>query len=108
MKFYSTIFLAAFALILAFSLSSLTIEQPLRDEAQIQDSLAQDRAMHVKKLRELLQSNLKRPTDSVFKNIRTLKGMPAGRLLAIMDIGYSQSLGVSCGHCHNTTKWDSD
>ena len=37
-----------------------------------------------------------------------MKGVPATRLLRIMDVAYSQSLGVSCGHCHNTAKWDSD
>ena len=25
-----------------------------------------------------------------------------------MDMGYSQSLGVSCGHCHNTNDFASD
>lgn len=108
MKFYSTALLTSFAIVLVLSLSALTTERPLPVDAQVQDSLAQDRAMHVKQLRELLKANLRRPADSVFKNIQTMKGMPAGRLLAIMDIGYSQSLGVSCGHCHNTSKWESD
>ena len=45
--------------------------------------------------------------DSVFKNIKMLK-IPAGRLLAIMNIGYSRSLGVSCGHCHNTADFASE
>lgn len=109
MKHFATMLLSAFAFILFVSLSALTSQQPMiTDEDQIQDSLAQDRAMHVKKLRDALQGNLRKPTDSVFKNIQSLKGMPAGRLLAIMDIGYSRSLGVSCGHCHNTSKWESD
>lgn len=110
MKYFPTVLLGAFALILVISLSALTTEteKPIAGEDQSQDSLAQDRAMHVKTLRDALQGNLRRPADSVFKNIQSLKGMPAGRLLAIMDIGYSRSLGVSCGHCHNTSKWESD
>lgn len=109
MKHFAKMLLSAFALILFISLSALNSQPPMiTDEDHVQDSLAQDRAMHLKKLRDALQGNLKRPSDSVFKNIQSLKGMPAGRVLAIMDIGYSRSLGVSCGHCHNTSKWESD
>jgi Photosynthetic reaction centre cytochrome C subunit len=43
----------------------------------------------------------------VFKDIQTLKGVPAGRLLAIMDVGYGGSLGVRCSHCHVTGHWES-
>lgn len=38
--------------------------------------------------------------DSVFRNLRRMGGMPAGRLLAVMRDGYSSSLGVDCTHCH--------
>ena len=42
------------------------------------------------------------PSGQVFKNIQVdfLKKVPAGRLLLIMDQGYSQALGVTCEHCH--------
>ncbi len=33
--------------------------------------------------------------------------IPATRLLAIMNIAYSRSLGISCGHCHNTSDFSS-
>ncbi len=42
------------------------------------------------------------------QNIKILKGIPAQQLLGIMNYGYFRSLGVSCGHCHNTNQWDSD
>lgn len=48
------------------------------------------------------------PAESVFKNIQTLKGVPAGRLLKIMQFGFSRSLGVDCSHCHNPQAWESD
>ncbi len=32
----------------------------------------------------------------------------AGRLLSVMNIGFSQSLGVSCTHCHVPNQWESD
>jgi hypothetical protein len=34
-----------------------------------------------------------------------MKGIPAGRLLRIMDLGYSRSLGVSCTFCHVEDAW---
>ena len=48
------------------------------------------------------------PAESVFKNIKILKGIPAGRLVAIMNMGFGRSLGVSCGFCHVPGKWDLD
>ncbi|MBL7865497.1 MAG: photosynthetic reaction center cytochrome c subunit [Cyclobacteriaceae bacterium] len=102
-----SVFLLALAAVLSLSLSSLTTNSSESSDQQL-DSLAQDRAKHLARLREQIKGNGRRAADSVFKNIKTMKGMPAGRLLAIMDIGYSQSLGVSCGHCHNTERWESD
>ena len=42
------------------------------------------------------------PSGQVFKNIQVdfLKKVPAGRLLLIMNEGYSRALGVNCKHCH--------
>jgi hypothetical protein len=48
------------------------------------------------------------PAESVFKNIKVLKGVPAGRLVNIMNMGFGRSLGVSCGFCHVPGKWDVD
>jgi hypothetical protein len=48
------------------------------------------------------------PAETVFKNIKILTGVPAGRFLAIMQIGYSRSLGVSCAHCHTPGQWEND
>jgi len=48
------------------------------------------------------------PAESVFKNIKILKGIPAGRLVNIMNMGFGRSLGVSCGFCHVPGKWDVD
>src|SRR5687767_3241448 len=50
----------------------------------------------------------KQPAESVFKNIKILKGIPAGRLVNIMNLGFGRSLGVSCGFCHVPGKWDLD
>ena len=48
------------------------------------------------------------PAERVFKNIKILKGFPAGRLVNIMNMGFGRSLGVSCGFCHVPGKWDLD
>jgi hypothetical protein len=48
------------------------------------------------------------PAEAVFKNIKILNGVPAGKLLKIMQIGYSWSLGVSCTHCHVPGQWEKD
>ena len=48
------------------------------------------------------------PAESVFKNIKIFKGVPAARLVDIMNHGFGRSLGVSCGFCHVPGKWDLD
>lgn len=47
------------------------------------------------------------PAESVFKNIKVLKGTTAGRLVRSMA-GFSRSLGVSCGFCHTVGKYADD
>lgn len=48
------------------------------------------------------------PAEEVFDNIDILKGMPAGRVLPIMQIAFSKSLGVRCNHCHTMDNMASD
>lgn len=60
------------------------------------------------KLREQIKGREQEPAEKVFKNIQMMKTVPAGRLLAIMEMGYARSLGVSCAHCHAPEKWESD
>jgi hypothetical protein len=73
-----------------------------------QDSLQADRQKHVTSVREAIAGREEMPADSVFKNLRILNTLPAGRLLRIMEMGYSNSLGVSCDHCHVIGEWDKD
>ncbi|HMS41062.1 MAG TPA: c-type cytochrome [Pyrinomonadaceae bacterium] len=60
------------------------------------------------KLREQIKGKENEPAEKVFKNIQSLKGVPAGRLLAIMQMGYARSLGVDCTHCHVPDKWEAE
>lgn len=48
------------------------------------------------------------PATEVFKNITQYKGVTAGRLLRIMELGFSRSLGVTCTHCHVAGQWDNE
>ena len=41
------------------------------------------------------------------KNLKVLKDLPKDQLDPVM-VFMSNSLGVSCAHCHNTAKWESD
>ena len=54
----------------------------------------------VQQIRERIAGHEKEPAEQVFKNIQQFKGVPAGRLLLIMNLGYSRALGVTCTHCH--------
>ena len=74
----------------------------------IEDSVEADKAKHVAAVMAIIKGKEKLPVDSVFKNLKLFKGMPAENLLRIMDKGWSRALGVSCGHCHNTSDWASD
>lgn len=69
-----------------------------------------DQAAALAKLREQIKGKEQLPSTEVFKNIQTpfIKSIPAGRVLAVMEIAYSRSLGVDCRHCHVVDKWESD
>ncbi len=73
-----------------------------------QDSLVMSRKVHLDGLRKLIVGKEELPAEEVFINIQSLKGRKAKTLLAIMEFGYSRSLGVGCEHCHNTSDWGSD
>ena len=59
-------------------------------------------------LRAEISGKENQPAEQVFKNIQLLKGMPAGRVLAVMQVGYSKSLGVDCTHCHVAGQWEKE
>ena len=67
-----------------------------------------DQAQALAKLRESIAGKENEPAEKVFKNIQLLKGIPAARLLRIMELGYSRSLGVTCTHCHVPGEWEKD
>ena len=56
----------------------------------------------VQRISQQIAGHEQEPSGQVFKNIQVdfLKKVPAGRLLLIMNQGYSRALGVNCKHCH--------
>ena len=75
------------------------------------DSLEADRLKYMNKVMALIKGREKLPADSVFKNIKVIKGkssVSAEHLLWMMNWGWSAELGVSCSHCHIIGKWESD
>jgi hypothetical protein len=67
-----------------------------------------DQAQKIAELTKQITGKENLPAEQVFKNIQILKGIPAGRVLRIMELGYSRSLGVNCTHCHVVDQWDKD
>ena len=105
--------------LLALTLALLATQPPdgsLSVEAQANEKQAgSDQATEgfnqeqaLAELRKQIAGKENLPAEQVFKNIQILKGMPAGRLLAVMNIGYSKSLGVNCTHCHVAGQWEKE
>lgn len=65
-----------------------------------------DQAAAIAKLKEQIKGRENEPAPTVFKNIKTMTNTPAGRLLAVMEMGFARSLGVDCTHCHVPDKWE--
>jgi hypothetical protein len=65
-------------------------------------------ARAIEDLKAAIAGKENQPAETVFKNIQIFKGVPAGRVLAIMQMGFSPALGVDCTHCHVTGQWESD
>jgi Photosynthetic reaction centre cytochrome C subunit len=77
----------------------------------IEDSLEKDRLKLMNEVMASIKGKEKWPADSVFKNIKVIKGqssVSAEHFLWMMNWGWSAELGVSCSHCHSTGKWESD
>src|SRR5262245_41228421 len=86
---------------------------PTSSRAQRQDPPTQtakpfDQAAALENLRKAIAGQENKPAEQVFKNIQILKGMPAARILRIMELGYARSLGVNCTHCHVADAWEKE
>src|SRR5260370_5573878 len=78
------------------------------DVLTAQENTPFDQAQALAELGKKITGKENKPAEEVFKNIRLFKGVPAGRLLRIMELGYSLSLCVNCTHCHFVDQWEKD
>jgi hypothetical protein len=81
-------------------------EKPSAPAPVAEQTFDQDKALA--ELRKSIAGQENKPAAQVFKNIQLMKEMPAGRLLRVMEMGYSRSLGVKCTHCHVAGQWEKD
>jgi len=81
---------------------------PMAMSAAPTDSFAAGRERAVAGMRQRIAGKENAPAESVFQNIKTLKGIPAGQLLTIMNESFGHGLGVSCSFCHVPGQWASD
>ena len=72
------------------------------------EEIVAERERYTQEVLAAIKGREKEPAEAVFKNIQRFKGVPAGRLPAIMNQGFARSLGVSCTHCHVPGEWDKD
>ncbi len=72
------------------------------------DSVNFDTKKAIADLEASIKGRENAPAESVWKNIQGFKGMPAGRLLKVMEMGFSPALGVNCLHCHEADDYASD
>jgi hypothetical protein len=73
-----------------------------------QQQPAPPRHQQIAELEKLIAERMNEPAEQVFKNIQTFKGMPAGRVLRIMEMAFVPNLGVECTHCHVEGQWELD
>jgi hypothetical protein len=118
MRRIAALFLTAAAMLMTFALASA----PMRADAQGPppggpggpppggmpgmpvDSFVAERDSIIKVVLSDLGDRRSAPAESVFKNLKIMKGMPAERLLGTMN-SFSRSLGVSCNFCHVPGHW---
>jgi hypothetical protein len=89
-------YVLAFAVALPVAVAAAVVQSP------------QPRNKHIEELERLIAGKEQQPAEQVFKNIQTFKGMPAIRVLRIMEQAFVPNLGVECSHCHTVGEWESD
>lgn len=69
------------------------------------DSFVTERDSLMKDVLARIAGRESAPAESVFKNIKLLKGVPAGRIPRMMNFGFGHSLGARCALCHVENHW---
>ena len=106
--------LSLFGCIVMFSMFRASNASPIVDPSEANGPAiaiqtgAFNQEQAVAQLKAEIAGKENQPAETVFKNIQMFKGMPAGRVLAVMQMGYSKALGVDCTHCHVPGQWEKE
>lgn len=103
--------IAGIALCWTFGLASLAAQSavpPASAPPPQTSAPAFDQAQALADLQRAIAGKEELPATEVFKNITQYRGVMAGRLLRIMELGFSKSLGVTCTHCHVPGHWEAE
>jgi hypothetical protein len=68
------------------------------------DSFAAERDSLTRLVMERIKGRENAPAESVYKNIKLMKGRTAEQVLRAMN-SFGRTLGVSCRHCHVENHW---
>ena len=105
----SLVLVAVGLMVLAVGANKLSSAHANRhSDPTLQEGQAFDQNQKLAELSKRIAGQENKPAGEVFKNIQMLKAMPAARLLKVMELGYSKSLGVNCTHCHVVDQWEKD
>jgi hypothetical protein len=77
-------------------------------QAESPESIKQSNQEKVAEIKKQIAGKENQPAETLFKNIQLFRGLAAGRLLMVMQMGFSNSLGVSCSHCHVGGEWEKE
>lgn len=69
------------------------------------DSFASERDRLMKDVLAHYAGKETMPAESVFKNLKVIKGRTVDQVLHMMNMGFGRSLGVRCQHCHVLGHW---
>lgn len=95
-------------LLLAAAFTLLLMNQSTSSARATTDAAQGEKNPFVAALEKQIAGQENKPAEEVFKNIQLLKGMPAGRVLRVMQTAFNTSLGVDCTHCHVADQWEKD
>ncbi|HMV87098.1 MAG TPA: photosynthetic reaction center cytochrome c subunit family protein [Blastocatellia bacterium] len=71
-------------------------------------NIPQSKNPYVAALEKKIAGQENEPAEKIFKNLEIFKGLPAGRILRVMEVAFNNSLGVDCTHCHIAEQWEKD
>lgn len=76
-------------------------------KAIAKDTMMADRQRQIDELKVKYAGKLEMPAESVFKNIKTLKGKSVEGVLSVMN-NWGHALGVTCKFCHDLNDFSSE